>query len=220
MALVLKMDNNRATNKEMFVTLSSQNDSTSRSNRQTAVSVLTAIQVVKMINQKKTESQTAGGKKHLSSFLSQHCSNLVSVTAHKNKQACNKVWRCTRPKVVDWQAARPFRTLLVRLGSSLGSPCFITCCPSYWFDQASLRQTPVGPDPGVGEAKSRVTGSATSSGLFTIGWWSVTSQLIDRWVKSMLRLARREIMADEITTVPNGGKWNMIDPTRTILGGW
>ena len=54
MALVLKMDNNRATNKEMFVTLSSQNDSTSRSNRQTAVSVLTAIQVVKMINQKKT----------------------------------------------------------------------------------------------------------------------------------------------------------------------
>lgn len=59
--------------------------------------------------------------------------------------------------------------------------------------------------------------SMTSSCVFTIGWWSVTSRLIDRWVKSMLRLARREIMADEITTVPEGGKLKMIDPTRTIL---
>lgn len=58
----------------------------------------------------------------------------------------------------------------------------------------------------------------TSSGLFAIGWRSVTSWLIDRWVKSMLRLARREIMADKITTVPEGRQLKMIDPTGAILG--
>lgn len=68
--------------------------------------------------------------------------------------------------------------------------------------------------------RSRVTRSVTSSGLFAIGWWSVTSRLIDRWVKSMLLLARREIMADEITTVPEGGKWKMIEPTRTTSEIW
>lgn len=38
-----------------------------------------------------------------------------------------------------------------------------------------------------------------------IGWWSVTSRLIERWLKSILCLAHREIMADKITTVLQEG---------------
>lgn len=122
-----------------------------------------------------------------------------------------KKWRFPQPKVVDWQAAWPFSTLVVRLGSSLGSPCFITCCPCYWFNSASSRQTLTGPDTGVIGARSRVTRSMTSSGLFAIGWWSVTSWLIDRWVKSMLRLARKG----------NHGWWNHNCPRRkTIKDDW
>ena len=163
----------------------------------------------------------SGGKKdHYCHKMVSLCSNLLSVTAHKTKQALTKAWRFPQPKVVEWQAAWPFSTLVVRLGSSPGSPCFITCYPCYWFNSASARQTLTRPDIGVRGARSRVTRSMTSSGLFAIGWWSVTSRLIDRWVKSMLRLARREIMADEITTVPDGRQLKMIDPTGAILGIW
>lgn len=57
------------------------------------------------------------------------CSNLLSVTAHKNKQARKKAWRRTWAKVVDWQTAWPFRTPVVCLGSSLESLRFIRAVP-------------------------------------------------------------------------------------------
>lgn len=57
----------------------------------------------------------------------------------------------------------------------------------------------------------------TSSGRFTIGWRSVGSLLIERWVKSMLRLAHREIITEKIITVPEGGKLKMIGTTRSLL---
>lgn len=80
--------------------------------------------------------------------------------------------------------------------------------PLLLINSASRRQTPTGPDPEVRGARSRVTRSLTSSGLFTIGlllFITISDQLpdglTDRQVKLMLHVARREIMEDEITTV-------------------
>lgn len=93
----------------------------------------------------------------------------------------------------------------VLFGILPGEPLFYDMPCLILIDLASLRQTPAGPDPGITATRSRVARLMTSYGLLAIGWWSVTSRLIDRWVKSMLCLARREITADEITTVPEGG---------------
>lgn len=80
---------------------------------------------------------------------------------------------------------------------SLGSPWSITCHPCYWFNPASRCQTLVAHEP---EGKGQGWRLMTSSGSFTIAW-SVTTWVTDRWLKLMLRLARREIMSDNISTV-------------------
>ncbi len=131
---------------------------------------------VRRIQQQKKENGS------LNLFLSQKLFHSVQILSPHCSwtQACKKPWRCTQAKIADWQAVWPFRTLHVCLGSSLGSPCFITHSICHWFNLASLHQTPTGPDPRIREARSRVTRSMTSSCLFTIGWWSVTSRLIDR----------------------------------------
>lgn len=101
----------------------------------------------------------------------------------------------------DWQSVWTFWTLSPGLGFSLGRPPF--------FFLLTLKQRPYAilwtkPPRPVGQGH-RWQGWRPHLASCAIGWWSVTSRLIERWLKSILCLAHREIMADKITTVLQEG---------------